>query len=291
MPFPYKYVLIIGATSGIGLALAERMIDNGVFVVAVGRRQDRLDAFVSKHGADKAASSQCDISDLQGLRSWSQSVLATHPQIDAVVLNAGIQRSLDFTKAAAIDLDLVQREITTNYTSYVCLLAHLLPHLQELQQPAAVILVSSGLGVVPIPRCANYCATKAALHSLCWSLREQLNPSSPSATTSPDSSGTGGGGGGGGGVRVIEIIPPAVQTELHTQQADLVAEGIANIGMGLDEFTDEAWAALEEGREDEILIGAIRTRFGGVDEERRKTFRMILGALRAQEQQKNAGSQ
>lgn len=68
--FPYKNVVIIGATSGIGLALAERMIENGVFVIGVGRRKDRLDEFVSKHGADKCAASQFDITHLESIKSW-----------------------------------------------------------------------------------------------------------------------------------------------------------------------------------------------------------------------------
>ena len=70
MAFPYRNVVMIGATSGIGLALAERMIENGVFVIGVGRRQERLDEFVAKHGSDKAAASQFDITNLGGIEAW-----------------------------------------------------------------------------------------------------------------------------------------------------------------------------------------------------------------------------
>jgi NADP-dependent 3-hydroxy acid dehydrogenase YdfG len=71
MPFPYKTVLVTGATSGIGLTLAERMIANGSFVIAVGRRQDRLDQFLAKHGADKVAVDAFDVSDLDALGPWA----------------------------------------------------------------------------------------------------------------------------------------------------------------------------------------------------------------------------
>jgi NADP-dependent 3-hydroxy acid dehydrogenase YdfG len=54
MSFPYKNVLMIGATSGIGKALSERFVKAGIKVTAVGRRQDRLDEFVSKHGTSKS---------------------------------------------------------------------------------------------------------------------------------------------------------------------------------------------------------------------------------------------
>lgn len=72
MSFPYKTVVVIGATSGIGRALAERMIANGVFVIGVGRRRERLDALVAEHGPDKAAAAPFDITDLAGLAAWVQ---------------------------------------------------------------------------------------------------------------------------------------------------------------------------------------------------------------------------
>lgn len=72
MPFPYKTVLITGATAGIGLALAERMIGSGIFVIAVGRRQDRLDALVAKHGPDKVAAEVFDVSDVDAIPEWAK---------------------------------------------------------------------------------------------------------------------------------------------------------------------------------------------------------------------------
>jgi NADPH:quinone reductase-like Zn-dependent oxidoreductase len=70
MPFPYKNVLITGATSGIGLALAERMITAGIFVIAVGRRKERLDDLVAKHGSDKVAAEVFDVGDVDALPAW-----------------------------------------------------------------------------------------------------------------------------------------------------------------------------------------------------------------------------
>jgi len=79
MTFPYKTILIIGATSGIGLALAEKMIENGSYVIAVGRRQESLSSFVEKHGKDNSASFQFDITDLKGIPAFVEEYVPTHP--------------------------------------------------------------------------------------------------------------------------------------------------------------------------------------------------------------------
>jgi NADP-dependent 3-hydroxy acid dehydrogenase YdfG len=63
MSFPYKHVLMIGATSGIGKGLSERFVKAGIKVTAVGRRQDRLDDFVSKHGTSKAGGVAFDLAN------------------------------------------------------------------------------------------------------------------------------------------------------------------------------------------------------------------------------------
>ena len=63
MAFPYKHVLMVGATSGIGKGLSERFVKAGVKVTAVGRRQDRLDDFVSKHGEAKAGGVAFDLAN------------------------------------------------------------------------------------------------------------------------------------------------------------------------------------------------------------------------------------
>lgn len=73
MPFQYKSVLVVGATSGIGLALSKKFIENGCHVIAVGRRQQNLNSLVQKHGKDKVSSFQFDITNLAGIPEFVKS--------------------------------------------------------------------------------------------------------------------------------------------------------------------------------------------------------------------------
>lgn len=267
MPFPYKTALVTGATAGIGLALAERMIESGIFVIAVGRRQDRLDALVAKHGADKVAAEPYDVSDLDNMAAWAKKITITYHALSCILLNAGFQRTLAFTSPSTISLPLVTSELTTNYLSPLHMVTHFLPHLISLSpSPSSIILVSSGLAVVPLPRCANYSASKAAIHSLAWSLRCQLaGPDSPETHH----------------IKVVEIMPPAVRTELHTQQEDLVEAGQEKVGIGLEEFVDETWGDLVgEEEKEEVVHSSHREKIRVAEGKRREMFEGFVSTMR-----------
>jgi short-subunit dehydrogenase involved in D-alanine esterification of teichoic acids len=180
-------------------------------------------------------------------------------------------------------------EVTTNYLSPLHAIAAFLPHLISLgspspdsankhPRPASIVLITSGLAIVPMPRCANYCASKAALHSLAYTLRSQLSAPSSKSTQH---------------IRVIDIAPPAVQTELHSNQPELVKIGEADIGMPLDKWADEMWEYLhsssamqsvgDEDWIDEFMVGQQRDMgLANVEVERRKAFRRMEARFRGQ---------
>jgi len=162
--FNYNKVLILGATSGIGNALASKIVDNGIKVIVVGRRKEKLDEFVQSHGSDKAEALTFDITQLDKIPQFANDVMKSHPEIDCIMLNSGIQRPFDFSKPETVDLKIVEEEFTTNYTSYLHLTMAFLPYLQKQNKETSLIYTSSGLGLVPMLRVGNYCATKAALH-------------------------------------------------------------------------------------------------------------------------------
>ena len=71
MPFQYKRVLVIGATSGIGEALASRFVAEGSNVIVVGRRKEKLAEFVHKHGKDKSTAVPFDITELDKISNFA----------------------------------------------------------------------------------------------------------------------------------------------------------------------------------------------------------------------------
>jgi hypothetical protein len=75
-------------------------------------------------------------------------------------------------------------------------------------------------------------------------------------------------------------MPPAVQTELHEQQPELVAIGQARIGMPLTDFLEETWAALEAGDQDEIIVGSARERWTNLEDGRKKGFKEMEALFR-----------
>ena len=188
-------VLITGGATGIGLALAEAFLKHGNEVIICGRRQKRLDQVQERYPAVRIH--RCDVtleSERDGLFDWISDEFGG---LNVLVNNAGIQKMIDFTSGAQ-ELFTRGDEISTNLAAPIYLAAQFIPLLMQ-QKHSAIINVSSGLGFVPIAAMPVYCATKAALHSFSISLRHQLK-----ATP----------------VKVFEVIPPAVETELGREEGD-----------------------------------------------------------------------
>lgn len=215
---PRTHSTLLTLSLGIGEALANRLVEEGSFVIAVGRRKENLDSLVHKHGHDKIQAVPFDITQLDSIPHFVANIINTHADLDCVVLNAGIQRKTDFSDPDSIDVDVLNLEFTTNYLSQLALTKAFLSFLQNKSTETALVYVTSGLALVPITRCSNYCASKAALHQFILCLRAQLRSSK---------------------IKVIEIYPPAVQTELHDEKHQPDIKNGRSLGMPLDEFTNE----------------------------------------------------
>jgi uncharacterized oxidoreductase len=211
-------VLITGGTSGIGLALAEALMRSGNTVLICGRRKDRLEALEARH--PRLITKTCDVASASERAALYEWAVDAFPDLNILVNNAGVQLLTDLTQET--DLSRVMSEIDINLVAPIHLSSLFAPHLAG-QKNAAIVNISSGLAFCPIAHMAVYCATKAALHSFTLSLRHQLKDTP---------------------VKVFEIIPPSVDTELgHDRRADKTQ---THGGMPVAEFIEGAMEALRE---------------------------------------------
>jgi len=207
-------ILITGGATGIGLTFAERFLKSGNTVIVCGRRNDALLSAQGKFPELKTR--VCDVSDVKERESLVQWAVSEFPRVNVLINNAGIQRRVRVTEK--IQWEETAKEIAINLSAPIHLASLFIPHLTHSKNPA-IINVTSGLAFVPIAGVPVYCATKAALHSYTLSLRHQLSETP---------------------IRVIEIIPPAVNT-------DLGGPGLHTFGVPANEFADAVFERLQKG--------------------------------------------
>lgn len=206
-------IFIPGATSGIGLALALRLHEAGNQMIVGGRRTELLDEIATQHpGIDTI---RIDTADAASIASASAEVIVRHPDLNVLIPMAGIMRAEDWTALGF--LETAEATVTTNVLGPIRLIAAFAEHL--LAQPDATIMtVSSGLAFAPLRFTPTYNATKAAIHQLSETLRLQF---------------------AGTSVRIVELVPPSVQTDLMPGHAD------DPHAMPLNDYIDETMAILE----------------------------------------------
>ncbi|KAK4031585.1 hypothetical protein C8A01DRAFT_21224 [Parachaetomium inaequale] len=256
MSFCYKCVLLVGATSGIGAAMADKLILEGAKVIAVGRRQERLDAFVEKHGPEKASGIRYDVTDRTSLNVFVEGIVSKHPDLDCVFLNSGVQNQVRLSRPAEVDLDAFHQEMSTNFSRLVDLSIKFLPHLQQKPFPTALVITGTLLALVPAVTMPAYSASKAALNAFIYCLRRQ---------------------GQGSNTKVIEIWPPVVQTELHDYMGP---EKGRSMGMPAAEFIEKAWQQLTAGSE-HVIVGSAgpEESFMEIVNKRREHFETVSDHL------------
>lgn len=214
-------VLITGGASGIGLGLAERFLHAGSKVIVCGRREDKLREAKAAHpGLETRVCDLARAADRVLLADWA---VGEFPLLNVLVNNAGVQRRVSLAEQE--DWESTREEFAINLEAPVHLSRLMIPSLLK-QKGATIVNVTSGLAFAPLASAPIYCATKAALHSFTLSLREQL---------------------AGTPIEVVEIIPPAVDT-------DLGGPGLHTFGVKVDELADAVMARLAGG-EQEIAYG------------------------------------
>ncbi|REE78687.1 putative oxidoreductase [Paenibacillus taihuensis] len=245
-------ILITGGGAGIGLAFAERFMKAGNTVIVTGRREHVLQSAQEKlPGLITHASDLNTESERAALFDW---VTSNYPDVNVLVNNAGIQQRFHVLKSdAKQDWAYFNQELTTNIEAPFHLAMLFAPYFAG-KEAAAIINVTSGLAFTPLAIAPIYSATKAALHSFTVSLRHQL---------------------AGTSVEVIEVAPPAVNT-------DLGGTGLHVHGEPLDAFADGIFNGLEEGKEEigyGTSVNRLRMSRDEVDEHVANMYKMLRNTI------------
>jgi uncharacterized oxidoreductase len=194
------------------LGLTERFVKENNTVIICGRRESLLEEVSGKYPS--VITRRCDLSiasEREKLFGW---IAEKHNDLNVLVNNAGIQNWMSVS-----DNDFYQRskeEIAINIEAPV----HLISLFSKLKSLDTIINITSGLSFVPLTRVPVYSASKAFFHSFTLSLRHLLKSKN---------------------IEVIEIIPPALNT-------DLGGKGLHNNAPAVNEFIDVIFSQLSQGK-------------------------------------------
>jgi short-subunit dehydrogenase len=185
-------VLITGASSGIGQALALHYAQAGWHLALVVRKALETKSWLDASGIspDSYHIYVADVADVEGMVAMGQAVLASQGLPDVVIANAGISIGMD--TAIRSDLDVMARTFATNNVGMAAAFHPFVAAMVE-RGSGTLVGVASVAGIRGLPGHGAYCASKAAAISYCESLRGELRDS---------------------GVKVVTLLPGYVDTPL-----------------------------------------------------------------------------
>jgi uncharacterized oxidoreductase len=228
-------ILITGGATGIGLALAERFVQENNTVIICGRRESALKEATNK--LPSIITKTCDLTIAKEREELYQWIEKEHSDLNVLINNAGIQQWIAITDDNFFQK--AKEEITINIEAPV----HLASLFQNLPSLKVIMNVSSGLSFSPLTKTAVYSASKAFIRSFTLSLRHLLRPKN---------------------IEVIELIPPALNT-------DLGGKGIHDFAPPVSGFIDAVFEQLKQGKT-EITYGFSEAMIKAGPEELQKAF-------------------
>ena len=221
-----KLVLITGASSGIGQALALHYARQGYRLALVARRVDLIKSWLDPYvtSADSYFIYSADVADMDSMALLAQACMARQGLPDVVIANAGISIGVDSAQRA--DLDVMARILATNVMGVAATFG---PFITPMLARGSGTLVGMGsvAGIRGLPGHGGYCASKAAVISYCESLRGELRS---------------------GGVKVVTLCPGYVATPLTQNNAYNMP-----FLMQPQAFAAEAFKAIEAGRSYQVI--------------------------------------
>lgn len=189
-------VVVTGASSGIGEAIARQLNANGHSLLLLARRLDRLESL----NLPNTLCRKVDVTDRDAIKAAIVEAEAQYGPVDCIVNNAGLMQLGMAHEQSPVEWD---NMIDVNIKGVLNGIHAVLPGMKE-RKAGTIINLSSVAGVKGFPNHVAYCGTKFAVHGLSETLREEVAADD---------------------IRVITIAPGAVETELlgHTTSEEIIA--------------------------------------------------------------------
>lgn len=161
--FKGKVVVITGASSGIGKALALEFAEHGACVVAAARSLEKLQHLQIETGLkeNEMLPVRTDVSNEKDCRRLMDKTISTFGRIDVLINNAGISMRALFNE---VETEVIRQLMDVNFWGTVYCSKYALPHL--LKTRGSLVAVSSVAGYKGLPGRAGYSASKFAIHGL-----------------------------------------------------------------------------------------------------------------------------
>ena len=234
-------ILITGGATGIGLGLTERFIKENNTVIICGRSESALNEVAKKF--PEIITRVCDLSEEKQREDLFEWIMENHNDLNVLINNAGIQQWM-----SVYDNDFFQRakkEIEINIEPPI----HLSSLFLNLKSLSTIINVTSGLSFVPLTKVPIYSATKAFLHSFTLSLQNLVKSKN---------------------IEVIEIIPPALNT-------DLGGKGLHDTAPPVSDFIESVFTQLKDGKA-KLTFGFSEAMAKSGPEDLQKAFERMNGS-------------
>jgi 3-hydroxy acid dehydrogenase / malonic semialdehyde reductase len=164
-------ILVTGATSGFGLAIARRFAQAGHTIVAAGRRRERLQALIDELGGQTVHAVELDVRDRRAVEDAMAALPAAFADIDLLVNNAGLAVGLEPAQAA--DLDGWEVMVDTNVKGLMYVTRAVLPRMVA-RRAGHIVNIGSTAASYPYPGGNVYGATKAFVRQFSLNLRADL---------------------------------------------------------------------------------------------------------------------
>ena len=157
-----KVAVITGAARGIGAAAARRFVAEGARVMLVDRLETQLTALVDELGADNAAFRVADVTDEAETKGYVDAALARFGQIDAVLLNAGVEGAV--ARIPDYPTETFDQVMAVNVRAVWLGLKYAMPAMAA--KGGSIVLTSSTAGIRAVPKLSAYIASKHAVIGL-----------------------------------------------------------------------------------------------------------------------------